>query len=152
MFRIFLVTLIFILSGSNILAQNNDAIDALISQYDLDELSAQQKAKLRTLIIELTRQLYLSSTLSRSAQAYVENEGYEELYVKLSRFEGQNYLVVKKTFGTYATDDLPWGFGTYGFQDGYYYCDPDPFGGINEMIDINGNTQSFLFADWIDVE
>ncbi|HEY0311791.1 MAG TPA: hypothetical protein VGC56_04785 [Allosphingosinicella sp.] len=64
---------------------------------------------------------------------------------------GERWLVAKTGFRTRATKDLPLQIGSFGFRNGAYFCKPAILGGVREFIDDQGEVQTFLFANWIEL-
>lgn len=85
-------------------------------------------------------------------EKYFERLGYSLCFVDLVHKDGNDDLVVvegtSELGSTSFTSDLPLMFDRLMFQRGYYSCKKGVSGGITEMIDQDGATQDFSFAEW----
>lgn len=125
------------------------AIDRLIDSAGLESLQGQERDAARALVRRLLANRSSSDTLTNSAKEYMESEGYEPIYLSTASVRGEDYLLARSSFATYATKDIPFGISPMLFRSGEYFAKTNPIsGGVSEFIDQNGRVQRLMFAEW----
>lgn len=134
-----------------------DQLDSgrLLSEAGLGHLSEEDQDKARKMLANVVATIRTTdrrtADIASRAERYFEAEGFIVLYLKVISVRGEDWLVVSTGLTTSATKDLPLMFPALLFKEGHYFCKPAFMGGINEMIDDSGRTQSFMFAEWKDL-
>lgn len=125
-----------------------DPIDTLLDTAGLDGLDEQERASARSLVRRLLTRNSSDATLAESATEYMRNEGYEPISLTIVSADGDEFLVARNGFSTYATKDLPILLNKYTFRSGQYFAKSNLMGGVSEFIDQGGDVQRLMFAKW----
>lgn len=127
------------------------SVDAILRARGIDNLTPDQQVRIRGLVLDLVRQGAASSDASRSAERYLEREGYRKCELSIVRVDGTDWMVHSSAYGRRATKDLPILLNTLSFRNGTYFCKTAIVGGVSEFIDDRGEERSLLFSRWIDL-
>lgn len=123
------------------------AFDALLKRYGLEGLDKEEKKGVANLLSSLD----VVGPLEESAVKYVKGQGYKQVTLSIATSKRDSWLIAQDVFGTYGTKDIPFQLSVLTFKNGKYFCKPDVFGGIKEMIDVDGRVLTFLLADWKEI-
>ena len=127
---------------------NTTALDSLIREHGLEDLTDAQMANVRALLLSALRAAP-DDSLTASADAYFRREGFEKCQVTMVDVNGSRWIVVDSGSGPYATSNIPILLDSLNVPSGIYYCKPNLIGGgATEIIDNSGEVQSFLFVTW----
>jgi len=129
---------------------------AIIAESGLGHLSEMDQLlaiKLFTAGIEQGARLeQQQSTAKKAALKYLEEIGYESVFIKIRNVDGRDILIKKGDFGSYATSEVPFGLNRISCPDGFYPTKSGIGGGLTELIGPDGVSYDFILARWTRLE